>query len=124
MKEKSKKNKSSAQRRTLGTLSGILCFFGSTPYFLLPWMIGMFTKEEQSLRQWKYIYYCTIGVTIVTTLIYVIFGTSDPQPWATEEDEASSKPKESQERDEQIFTKSNSNCNSSEYQNYGFSNHL
>ncbi|CAL1270130.1 unnamed protein product [Larinioides sclopetarius] len=106
-----------------GTLSGILCFFGSTPYFLLPYMIGIFTKEEQSLRQWRYVYYCTIGVTIVTTFIYVIFGTSDPQPWATEE-EASPKQKESKERNEQICAKPNSNCNSSEYQNYGFSDRL
>ncbi|XP_055950466.1 sialin-like [Argiope bruennichi] len=102
-----------------GTLSGILCFFGNTPFFLLPWMIGMFTKEEQSLRQWRYIYYCTIGVTIVTTLIYVIFGTSDPQPWATEEDEDSSVQKESQEQNKQTLTNSNSKCNSLEYHNHG-----
>ncbi|KAF8773508.1 Sialin like protein [Argiope bruennichi] len=107
-----------------GTLSGILCFFGSTPYFVLPYMIGMFTKKEQSLRQWRYIYYCTIGVTVVTTLIYVIFGTSDPQPWATEDEGVSSKQKESQERNEQTLSKSNTNCNTLEYQNNGFSNHM
>ncbi|GFT69594.1 hypothetical protein NPIL_695401 [Nephila pilipes] len=68
-----------------GTLSGILCSIGSIPYFMLPAIVGLFTKNEQSLRQWENIFYCTIGVTIVTTLVYVFFGTSDPQPWAIDD---------------------------------------
>ncbi|GFW35371.1 hypothetical protein TNCV_2611701 [Trichonephila clavipes] len=76
-----------------GTLAGILCSVGSIPYFLLPAMIGIFTKHEQSIRQWKFVYYCTIGVTIVTTLIYVFFGTSEPQPWGIENNNSIENPK-------------------------------
>ncbi|KAF8773511.1 putative inorganic phosphate cotransporter like protein [Argiope bruennichi] len=113
----------------LGGLCGDFVIFGVVlvPTDIAPSLGGMvqgFIKYKksswnQSLRQWRYIYYCTIGVTIVTTLIYVIFGTSDPQPWATEEDEDSSVQKESQEQNKQTLTNSNSKCNSLEYHNHG-----
>ncbi|GFT69596.1 uncharacterized transporter slc-17.2 [Nephila pilipes] len=92
-----------------GTLAGILCSIGSIPYFLLPSMIGIFTKHEQSIRQWKYIYYCTIGVTIVTTLVYIVFGTSDPQPWALENNNSikDAKDKEDEKKNEKTDSHTN-----------------
>ncbi|GIY20052.1 putative transporter slc-17.2 [Caerostris darwini] len=85
-----------------GTLAGIMSFFGSTPYFLLPWIIGKFTKHEQSLRQWRHIYYCTIAVTVVTTLVYVIFGTTEPQQWGKDDDGHTSNPKTEQQSKQHI----------------------
>ncbi|GBN28753.1 putative transporter slc-17.2 [Araneus ventricosus] len=71
-----------------GTLSGILCFLSSVPYFLLPGMIGYLTKDEQSIAQWSYVYYFTIGLVIVTTIIYLLFGTSEIQQWGTDPEES------------------------------------
>ncbi|GIY33114.1 putative transporter slc-17.2 [Caerostris extrusa] len=52
-----------------GTLAGIMSFFGSTPYFLLPWIIGKIYK----------------------TRVYVIFGTTKPQQWGKDDDGHTSK---------------------------------
>ncbi|CAL1270133.1 unnamed protein product [Larinioides sclopetarius] len=71
-----------------GTLSGILCFLSSLPYFLLPAMIGYLTKHEQSIAQWSYIYYFTIGLVVVTTIIYLLFGSSELQEWGTDSNES------------------------------------
>ncbi|GIY49771.1 putative inorganic phosphate cotransporter [Caerostris extrusa] len=70
-----------------GTLSGVLNFFITTPYIILTVMIGHFTEQEQSFEQWNYIYYSSIGVIIITTVIYLIFGTSDLQSWAVEKED-------------------------------------
>ncbi|GIY20055.1 probable vesicular glutamate transporter eat-4 [Caerostris darwini] len=72
-----------------GTLSGIVWCISSIPYFLLPAMIGEFTKNERTIAQWSYIYYITIGVTVLTTLIYLQFGTSELQPWGIDSDNSS-----------------------------------
>lgn len=45
------------------------------------------------MAQWRYVYYCTIVVVLTTTLVYVIFGTSEPQSWGTDDEE---KPKDEQ----------------------------
>lgn len=39
------------------------------------------------MAQWRYVYYCTIAVVLTTTIVYVMFGTSDPQPWGTGEED-------------------------------------
>lgn len=92
-----------------GTLAGILCSIGSLPYFLLPAMIGIFTKHEQTLRQWKFVYYCTIGVTILTTLVYVFLGTSDPQPWGIENNNSMETPKDKEDKKKSEKTDSDTN---------------
>uniref|UniRef100_A0A061QLJ5 Putative sialin n=1 Tax=Cupiennius salei TaxID=6928 RepID=A0A061QLJ5_CUPSA len=72
-----------------GTVSGILSFVGVIPFFVIPALVGWSTKYERSMAQWRYVYYCTIGVVVITTIIYVVFGTSDPQPWGTDDEEKS-----------------------------------
>ncbi|XP_055950841.1 putative inorganic phosphate cotransporter [Argiope bruennichi] len=85
-----------------GTLSGILCFLSSVPYFLLPAMIGYLTKEEQSIAQWSYVYYFTIGLVIVTTIIYLLFGTSELQQWGMDQDESRPTIKGSEDRNNEL----------------------
>ncbi|GIY20054.1 probable vesicular glutamate transporter eat-4 [Caerostris darwini] len=89
-----------------GTLSGILCFLSSVPYFLLPAMIGEFTKHERTIEQWSYIYYITIGVTVLTTVIYLLFGTSELQPWGIDSDNSTHIiTKETEEKNKENNTK-------------------
>ncbi|GIY36963.1 putative sialin [Caerostris extrusa] len=70
-----------------GTVSGILNFIGVIPFFLIPALVGFSTKYERSMAQWRYVYCGTIGVVVLTTAVYVFFGTSDAQQWGTYDDE-------------------------------------
>ncbi|XP_035231678.1 putative inorganic phosphate cotransporter, partial [Stegodyphus dumicola] len=70
-----------------GTVSGILSIVGVIPFFVIPALVGWSTKYERSMAQWRYVYYSTIGVVVLTTAIYLAFGTSDPQPWGTGDEE-------------------------------------
>ncbi|XP_055949532.1 putative inorganic phosphate cotransporter isoform X1 [Argiope bruennichi] len=70
-----------------GTVSGILNFVGVIPFFLIPALVGFTTKYERSMAQWRYVYYGTIGVVLLTTVIYCVFGTSEPQEWGTYDEE-------------------------------------
>ncbi|XP_035234272.1 putative inorganic phosphate cotransporter isoform X2 [Stegodyphus dumicola] len=64
-----------------GTLSGILGTIGVIPFFAVPTFIGWLTKYERSMTQWSYFYYSTIGVVIITTIVFLVFGSSKPQSW-------------------------------------------
>ncbi|GFT33307.1 sialin [Trichonephila clavipes] len=70
-----------------GTVSGILNFVGVIPFFLIPALVGFSTKYERSMAQWRYVYYGTIVVVLITTLVYVVCGTSEPQEWGTYDEE-------------------------------------
>ncbi|GBL89276.1 Sialin [Araneus ventricosus] len=70
-----------------GTVSGILNFVGVIPFFLIPALVGFSTKYERSMAQWRYVYYGTIAVVLLTTVVYTMFGTSEPQEWGTYDDE-------------------------------------
>ncbi|GFY02377.1 hypothetical protein TNCV_3502582 [Trichonephila clavipes] len=70
-----------------GTVTGILNFVGVVPFFLIPALVGFFTQHERSMVQWRYVYYVTIGVVLFTTLMYAVFGTSEPQKWGTHDEE-------------------------------------
>ncbi|GFS67302.1 putative inorganic phosphate cotransporter [Nephila pilipes] len=48
---------------------------------------GGFSFELRSMAQWRYVYYITIGVVLFTTIIYAVFGTSQPQKWGTYDEE-------------------------------------
>ncbi|GFY79742.1 sialin [Trichonephila inaurata madagascariensis] len=71
-----------------GTVTGILNFVGVIPFFLIPALVGFFTQHERSMVQWRYVYYVTIGVVLFTTIIYAVFGTSEPQKWGTHDEES------------------------------------
>ncbi|XP_054714428.1 sialin-like [Uloborus diversus] len=66
-----------------GTISGILSFIGVIPFFVIPALVGWSTKHERSMAQWRFVYYSTIAVITITTVIYLLLGTSKPQIWGT-----------------------------------------
>lgn len=73
-----------------GTVSGILSIVGVIPFFVIPALVGWSTKYERTMAQWRYVYYCTIGVVVITTIVYILFGTSEPQSWGADEEETES----------------------------------
>lgn len=47
---------------------------------LQPYIIGLIAKD-QTLPQWRTVFYLTCGVLIVTNAVFVIFGSGEVQPW-------------------------------------------
>ncbi|KAF8773513.1 Sialin like protein [Argiope bruennichi] len=56
-------------------------------FFVLDVLVSFFVLD-QSIAQWSYVYYFTIGLVIVTTIIYLLFGTSELQQWGMDQDES------------------------------------
>ncbi|GIY80332.1 probable small intestine urate exporter [Caerostris extrusa] len=64
-----------------GTVSGILNILGVFPFFVIPALVGWMTQFQNTIEEWKKVFYTTILIVSISTLIFVIFGDTDPQPW-------------------------------------------
>ncbi|XP_035233885.1 probable small intestine urate exporter [Stegodyphus dumicola] len=64
-----------------GTVSGIINIVGVFPFFMIPALVGYMTNYENSNEQWKKVFYMTISIVSVSTLLFVIFGDLKPQSW-------------------------------------------
>lgn len=64
-----------------GTILGISNLGGSVPGFAIPSLLGWLVKDEGSLQQWAKFFYIGSAVGTVTAMEFVMFGTSDLQPW-------------------------------------------
>ncbi|KFM80874.1 Sialin, partial [Stegodyphus mimosarum] len=64
-----------------GTVSGIINIVGVFPFFMIPALVGYMTNYENSIEQWKKVFYVTISIVSVSTLLFVIFGDLKPQSW-------------------------------------------
>lgn len=64
-----------------GTLLGVTNTVGNLPGFLMPYVAGVLTSEENSIRTWSYFYYIAAAVGIVCAAAFLFFGTAELQPW-------------------------------------------
>ncbi|XP_055372642.1 sialin [Condylostylus longicornis] len=64
-----------------GTLYGVINLFGTTPGFFSPLVVASFTHDENTLEQWKYVFFVGSAVYITPALFFMIFGTAAVQPW-------------------------------------------
>ncbi|GFQ95434.1 probable small intestine urate exporter [Trichonephila clavata] len=62
-----------------GTVSGLLNIVGVFPFFIIPALVGWITNFENTIEQWKKVFYTTILIVLVSTVIFVIFGDLKPQ---------------------------------------------
>ncbi|GIY35651.1 putative inorganic phosphate cotransporter [Caerostris extrusa] len=68
-----------------GTLMGIVSTMASTAGFIIPLIVGSLTNTEQTLSQWNKVMYISSGVSVVSGIIFVIFGSAKLQDWDTPE---------------------------------------
>ncbi|KAL7642796.1 UNVERIFIED_CONTAM: hypothetical protein RMT77_006084 [Armadillidium vulgare] len=54
---------------------------------LVPVVIGALTPEE-TISEWKTVFWFLFSIYIGTALFYAIFASTDLQPWDSENDEA------------------------------------
>ncbi|KAK5641112.1 hypothetical protein RI129_009659 [Pyrocoelia pectoralis] len=63
-----------------GTLMAIVNGLGALSGIITPYLVGALT-EDQMLTQWRLVFWITLGVFIVTNVIFVIFGSGETQWW-------------------------------------------
>ncbi|XP_063243204.1 sialin isoform X2 [Bacillus rossius redtenbacheri] len=66
-------------------LAGPVLAFAQTIHmsasFLSPLAAGFILQDQQTLEQWRYVFWVAAAVACVTYLAYQVFGTADIQPW-------------------------------------------
>ncbi|XP_042907967.1 sialin isoform X2 [Parasteatoda tepidariorum] len=64
-----------------GTLMGMTNAFATLTGFLAPKAVGALTQNNQTLAQWRIVFYIAIGVYVVTGALYVLCGSAKLQKW-------------------------------------------
>ncbi|KAF5280927.1 hypothetical protein FQA39_LY17933 [Lamprigera yunnana] len=63
-----------------GTLMAIVNGMGAISGIITPYLIGALTMDH-SVEQWRLVFWITLGVLVVTNIIYVIFASGEAQWW-------------------------------------------
>jgi uncharacterized membrane protein len=64
-----------------GTILGISQALAGASGYVSTKVVGLITKEEQSFRQWGYIFWIAVGVNMVASVIFLIFASGEVQSW-------------------------------------------
>ncbi|XP_050556778.1 putative inorganic phosphate cotransporter [Spodoptera frugiperda] len=64
-----------------GSVMGITNFFANITGIIAPLVAGAVIADEDDPRQWHTVFYISSGIYFVTNLVYIIFGSSEVQPW-------------------------------------------
>lgn len=73
-----------------GTLYGIINCVGTTPGIFSPMIVAAFTKENNTIEQWHYVFLIGAAAYILPAIFYWVFGSGKIQKW-NEIDTTSSK---------------------------------
>ncbi|XP_059350859.1 putative inorganic phosphate cotransporter [Daphnia carinata] len=66
-----------------GTLMALTNTAATVPGFLVPAFVGHLTHGNQTLGQWKIIFYTSAAVYLVEFVAYTMLGSGEEQPWNT-----------------------------------------
>ncbi|CAG0886950.1 unnamed protein product [Cyprideis torosa] len=64
-----------------GTLMGIGNTLASFTAWIVPFVVGLIVDGKNTLERWRKVFYLTAGFLLVSSLIYVVFGSGEEQPW-------------------------------------------
>lgn len=67
-----------------GTLMGIANTISNLSGFLAPQVVGSLTEEYQTLHQWHIVFAISIVMMLSTSVVFILFVTTEKQPWATQ----------------------------------------
>ncbi|XP_072143716.1 putative inorganic phosphate cotransporter [Dermacentor andersoni] len=65
-----------------GTLFGITNCIGNTTGIIAPQVVGFLTETHNNVDSWKTVFYITAAVYTVGGLLFLLFGSAEPQEWA------------------------------------------
>lgn len=63
-----------------GTLMAIVNGIGAITGIFTPYIVGVLAPE-QTLSQWRLVFWIVLGVFVVTNLIFVLFASGEVQYW-------------------------------------------
>ncbi|XP_069959167.1 putative inorganic phosphate cotransporter [Cherax quadricarinatus] len=64
-----------------GTLFGISNTFASIISFIVPVVTGLITNHQETLAQWRKVFWVCVPMYTLTEIFYLIFVSSNVQPW-------------------------------------------
>ncbi|CAG2105257.1 unnamed protein product [Medioppia subpectinata] len=65
-----------------GTVFGIAATLSVFPAFLAPYVVGLILDDSPNdISRWNVVFYITIGVYILGTVVFLVFASAEPQPW-------------------------------------------
>ncbi|XP_076317167.1 sialin-like isoform X2 [Tachypleus tridentatus] len=67
-----------------GTVVGFMHTIIDIAGILAPLAVGLLTQHNASMQQWKKVFYIVGGINIAGALLFVLFSTAEPEPWAVE----------------------------------------
>ncbi|XP_021941380.1 sialin isoform X1 [Zootermopsis nevadensis] len=67
-----------------GTMYGITNAASNACGFLAPYAIGLLIKGNDTLSQWRKVFYIAAAVSIVGNLFYIVFASATEQSWSME----------------------------------------
>ncbi|CAL4065472.1 unnamed protein product [Meganyctiphanes norvegica] len=87
-------NRSEFAPNFTGTIWGITNGAATVVSFLVPLINGLITNGEQTLYAWRKVFLINVPVYLVSVIIFLIFYTTDIQPWNFKSTEEKDKNKE------------------------------
>ncbi|GIY75444.1 putative inorganic phosphate cotransporter [Caerostris extrusa] len=88
-----------------GTLYGITNFFSNFTGFLVPAYVGFIMEEGQTVKNWGTVFITASVILMVTSIVYDIFCSAEPQPWGKDDEKKSMKMKPAVIYDPDMCTK-------------------
>ncbi|KFM75673.1 Sialin, partial [Stegodyphus mimosarum] len=74
-----------------GTIFGLANGIAGTTGFLSPLVAGIFLdKDHGGMFQWSKVFYTSCGIYAGGALVFLIFGSAEPEPWAVSQEEPTS----------------------------------
>jgi len=64
-----------------GTVAGLNGQLAVMPGFIAPITVGALTNGQETLAQWRKVFYICAVVYMANTCVYCVFGSSQEQPW-------------------------------------------
>ncbi|XP_071963341.1 sialin-like [Antedon mediterranea] len=65
-----------------GIVIGIMISLGSCAGFIAPIFLGILTRTNNTLFEWRVVFWTVAGLQLLGLLVCLIFGTDKPQEWA------------------------------------------
>ncbi|KAF4521338.1 hypothetical protein B566_EDAN006925 [Ephemera danica] len=66
-----------------GVVFGIVGMVSVFPGFISPAVVGYLTNKNQSSSQWRLVFLIGAGIQLVTSFLFIAFGSSETQKWNT-----------------------------------------
>ncbi|XP_064480100.1 sialin-like [Ornithodoros turicata] len=65
-----------------GNVMGLANMICNISGIFTPMVVGYLTEKNQTVDRWNMVFYIASGINIIGSLIFVLFGSAEVQPWA------------------------------------------